>query len=261
MLDDHRPQPGREDLRSFEWYYLWQQCQRGLSQRTLRHGRRVHSVAISPNGRTLATGGDFAILLWDLATRGKLGTLPEGEGKFNIWVHALAFTPDGKTLGFRAARFVSLCDIASGTELFRNTDESFQNSALALSPDGRVLAAAVEGHRVIRLWDTSTQQVVRDIPVEQAPSFRLAFSPDGKLLASASADGSVTLWNLPAGDLHCVLPGRSDYSSPICFTSDSKSLVCGGEVGTMIVWDLDSRRRATRWQLAFEVAHRNGVVT
>jgi WD40 repeat protein/tetratricopeptide (TPR) repeat protein len=236
LLNDHRPQPGRKDLRGFEWYYLWRQCQHGLSQRTLRHGRRVHCVAISPDGSTLATGGDVAIMLWDLATDRKLRTLSGTD-----WVHSLVFAPDGKTLACRAAHYLSLWDITSGAQLFSATDDSFQNSALALSPDGRVGAAAVDGHRVIRLWDTSTQQVVREIPVEQAPSFQLAFSPDGKLLASASADGIVTLWELPAGELHCVLPGRCNYSSPICFMSDGKSLVSGGEAGTIIVWDLESR--------------------
>ena len=167
LLNRHRPQPGREDLRGFEWYYLWRQCQRGLSQRTVQHGSRVHCVAISPDGSTLATGGDFAIMLWNLQTGRKLNTFAAGD-----WVHSLAFAPDGRTLACRAAHFVSLWDTASGALRFSAMDDSFQNSALAFSPDGRVLVAAFDEHRLIQRWDTATSELLPPIEVRQGSASR-----------------------------------------------------------------------------------------
>ena len=49
LLDRHRPKPDQEDLRGFEWYYLWRLCQRSLTTPTLEHGSGVQSVAFSPS--------------------------------------------------------------------------------------------------------------------------------------------------------------------------------------------------------------------
>src|SRR5215510_13908435 len=54
LLESHIPKPGEEDMRGFEWYYLWRLCHRDLL--TLKgHGDVVRSVAFSPDGRRLAS--------------------------------------------------------------------------------------------------------------------------------------------------------------------------------------------------------------
>jgi hypothetical protein len=67
LLESHRPHSGDEDLRGFEWYYLWRLSHRFLS--VLRHNGGVSSVAFSPDGKRLATeSNDGTIKLWDAAT-------------------------------------------------------------------------------------------------------------------------------------------------------------------------------------------------
>ncbi len=68
LLDSHRPKPGQEDLRGFEWRYLWKLCQ-GDSFCTLRpHATNsTDSLVFSPDGKTLAVGGAHAVELWDVA--------------------------------------------------------------------------------------------------------------------------------------------------------------------------------------------------
>jgi WD40 repeat protein len=65
-------------------------------------------LAVSPDGKIAATGGDEkSIKLWDIATGKELKSLPNQKGR----IQALAFTPDGKTLASSA------CDVGKEGEV------------------------------------------------------------------------------------------------------------------------------------------------
>src|SRR5438270_9120582 len=66
--------------------------------------------------------------------------------------------------------------------------------ALALSPDGRLLASACKD-KTVGLWDPRTGEKVRILKGHTADVLRVAFAPDGKHLASASADGTIRIWD------------------------------------------------------------------
>ena len=97
-LERHLPQAGQEDLRGFEWRYLWGLCQDG-SRHTLRgHTAAVSAVAFAPDGQTLATrGDDYSVRLWDMASRRHVKLLGY-RSLSGQYCGSLAFAPDGKTL-------------------------------------------------------------------------------------------------------------------------------------------------------------------
>src|SRR5262249_47884816 len=110
LLEFQRPRPGQEDLRGFEWYYLWRLCHSDPSV-TLSYPDRLRSVAFSPDGRTLASGSaDNTIKLWDVTTRQELATLDGHTGL----VYAVAFSPDGHTLASGGADYaIKLWDVTT----------------------------------------------------------------------------------------------------------------------------------------------------
>ncbi len=108
LLDRHRPKPGEEDLRGFEWRYLWR-LSGGAGRAWRAHGEAKKGgraeenpvlLALSPDGRALASSrpGD-PIELWKLPAGEPAGTLPPPAGMIG-----LAFAPDGKGLRTTTAR-------------------------------------------------------------------------------------------------------------------------------------------------------------
>jgi WD40 repeat protein len=160
---------------------------------TPKQGRKVNTLAFSPDGKTLASGSDDGtIVLWNVAKREPLG--PPLAGHTNE-VFTVAFSPDGKTLASGAKdTTVILWDVVTGKPLDLPFHEHTGTVwAVAFSPDGKTLASCSYDKSII-LWDVAAGESIGQLVTEnQDYVFAVAFSPDGQLI---SAGPGVTSWDV-----------------------------------------------------------------
>jgi WD40 repeat protein len=224
------------------------------------------SERYSPDGRFFATGGagEKAARLWDAETGRALLTGPTHSEA----VVRLAFAPDSKWLASvsllpeerekaRTAATVKIWSTADGQERCSLLTGEPVSSA-AFSPDGRLLATGGgEGWRGaigmfqntlsprIRLWDTGNGREQRSFSGHSDTIYALAFSPDGRWLASASADRTVKIWAVASGKELLTLQGHAGAVSRVQFSADGARLASSGwndsrQRGETIVWDTAS---------------------
>ena len=92
--------------------------------------------------------------------------------------------------GANSEGVVMVWDAASGKVLHQLDANEESTTALALSPDGRRLAAGGDGD-AIQVWNLETEHRDEQLKGHRDTISALAFSPDGTLLASGSDDRSI----------------------------------------------------------------------
>lgn len=136
----------------------------------------------------------------------------------------------------------ALWDVASGRLIRSFTGHRDILYAVALSPDGRLLATA--GYdRIIRLWNTSDGSLLNELSGHNGAVYDLDFHPDGAVLASASADETVKLWRVSDGQRLDTLsqPLKEQYS--VQFSPNGRFLAAAGADNRIRVWRFVSRTR------------------
>lgn len=175
------------------------------------HTNRVVAVAVSPNGKYVATGSlDRTIKIWGTADFKPLANIDNPGGQ----VHQLTFLPDGNTLIVAGedgnTRMYRLSESRTGkvTGVNSNLGRTLSGNrrpmyALAASLKGNLFAVGGEDP-VVTVYDSGGN---RKYTLKECtgPVYSVSFSPDGTLLAAACRDGKVRLWTMSDGKLAAEL--------------------------------------------------------
>jgi WD40 repeat protein len=217
------------------------------------HKGPVHSVALSGDGKILASGGGGGwdgeykssseeLKLWEVATAQERASLQGHQ----LWVNSVAFSGNGKTLASAdALGTVKIWDAATGQERASlGSKDRHWVKTVALSGDGKTLATGgsydAQGNGLpgeLKLWNLAPNQERSTLKRHTGGVGALAFSSDGETLASGSADKSMRLWNVATGKNRRLLLGHTDEVLSIALSLDGKTLASGSQDKTVKLWD------------------------
>lgn len=213
----------------------------------------INTVAVSPDGKTIASGSrDGMLKLWNLDQNagGTTPTSGRSLGGDLYGENAVAFSPDGKLLVSGSDdNSIRIWDVDQGKLLHTLKGHSAWVSDLAFSPDGKTLISSSFDH-TIKVWELNNHQnaaqpvLKRTLQGHTAWVFGIALSSDGKTLASCSFDNTIKIWNLDSGQVRHILNNNSQRVFSLAISSDGKTLASGNEDGSIQLWDLSTGQLA-----------------
>jgi WD40 repeat protein len=213
------------------------------------HSARAVSVAFSPDGRRLASGGqDKTVRLWDTETGQEMLTL---RGHTDLVGHVL-FDPSGRRLASSSddgtVRIWDAAPLEEDPRIRTLHGHAGMVHGVAFSPDSRYLASA-GGDQTVKVWEATAGREVLALHGHGGPVNSVAFRPDGRHLASASEDKTVKLWNIEqwqAGGVNPLILTLTDFRGGVrcvAFSPDDQRLATSDNTETVQVWEAATGRK------------------
>jgi WD40 repeat protein len=140
---------------------------------------------------------------------------------------------------------IQFWEVSTGRERLRIYTGKYGIGALALSPNGSILAStaapryAPEAPGWVDFWDFATGRHLLKIEKERWRPTAVAFAPNGKTLATAAGDSGIHLWDAMTGKERLHIPAQSAYA--VLFFPSGQALASSDDKGIRL-WDMATGR-------------------
>jgi WD40 repeat protein len=253
-LERNRPSPGREDLRGFEWYFLWQLLHQQDHTR-LDTDEETYCVQFSRDRRWLAAGTKLGtVFIWDAATL----TYVHRWQAHSACVNKTVFSADGTLLATCGCDGLArVWRVGTWEQVGADLPHSRQWVGGAdFLPDGRVLVTSTgdkshtTAHAEITFWDLATGEALYkfDGGVGGIAAIRVAL--DGTRLVAVNTRGLLLLWELTEGKAPQPLDHDLNSDPPavgviptLDLSADGRTAAYFGPTDDASVVDLTTARR------------------
>ncbi len=206
-------------------------------------GETVLSIATSPDGKRLATGGPTSnVKLWDLDSRKLEATLHHTRGP----IVNLTFSPDSKLLGSASVTdglvWIWQMGNPEAVLVIPEAAESSTLETLAFHPTMNWIAvggldwlATGGSDGALCLWDLEARDKLASVPTGVTS---LAFDRTGRFIAAGTLKQTVAVWEVK--DLKKVfeLAGHQDRIGSVLFSPDGSWLVSASDDSTLRIWNV-----------------------
>jgi WD40 repeat protein len=151
-----------------------------------------------------------------------------------------AYSPDGSKIAVAFGRSkIAIWDVANGRKI--TTLAGHGNNFLTgivFSPNGRQLVSFAQYDSAIKIWDTTTGELIRSISQSDVQS--ISFSPDGSRIVGnykgLGNDDAIKIWNVANGSVIRTITDVLEYTQSITYSPDGRRILTASNNGIRI-WD------------------------
>jgi WD40 repeat protein len=219
-----------------------------------RHSEFVVAIRFSSNGknRIISSGHEGSIRIWSTRWEKELKAIQNSRinvASFVTGASAIATVTDDEPIVIR--------DVRSGAEVCQLNGNAQRPTAVAMSPDGKQLAAACTDSRsqsgFVRIWDVDSEVERMTLAQEHRLTSSvtslirtITYSPNGKELATGSDDHTIRIWDSATGKSVRSLRRPGGAIRKVVYSRDGTRLASCGDNQPIRLWDAQAGEQPIR---------------